>query len=92
MTDIEYDAEARSGIGCPDLNVTQTLGNVTETRPITTNDTGKMIGAGWFLFLCSQGFNFILYKIHPSSPEMWTWGADEELEKWTPPEETQDEG
>ena len=94
MTDIRFDEEARRGIGigCPGLNVTQTLGNGTETRPITTADTGKMLLAGWLLFLFSQGFNFILYKMHPSSPEMWTWGVEEEPEEWTPPEETQEEG
>ena len=92
MTDIEYDVEAGRGIPIPGLNVTQTIGDGSVPRPISTTDTGKMLGAGWLLFLCSQGFNFILYKMHPSSPEMWTWGAEEELEVWTTPEEAQKEG
>ena len=56
---------------------------------ITTGDTGRMLGAGWLLYLASIILNFIFYETHPSSPEMWTWGAEEELEEWTPPEETQ---
>ena len=87
MTDIEYDAEARAGIPIPGLNVTQTIGNGTETRLISTTDTGRMLGAGWVLYLFSIGLNYIFYKMHPSSPEMWTWGAEEELEEWTPTEE-----
>ena len=57
---------------------------------ITTGVTARMLGAGWLLYLASLIFNFIFYKMHPSSPEMWTWGAEEELEEWTPPEEAQD--
>ena len=91
MTDIEYDAEAGTGIPIPGLNVTQTIGNGTETRLISTTDTGRMLGAGWLLYLASLIFNFIFYKMHPSSPEMWTWGAEEELEEWTPPEEELEE-
>ena len=89
MTDIEYDAEARTGIPIPGLNVTQTIGNGTELRLISTTDTGRMLGAGWLLYLASLILNFIFYKMHPSSPEMWTWGAEEKLEVWTPPEEAQ---
>ena len=92
MTDIDYDAEAGTGIPIPGLNVTQTIGNGTELRLISTTDTARMLGAGWLLYICSIVFNFIFYKMHPSSPEMWTWGAEEELEEWTPPEETQEEG
>ena len=85
MTDIEYDAEARAGIPISGLNVTQTIGNGTEPRLISTTDTGRMLGAGWLLYLASLILNFIFYKMHPSSPEMWTWGAGEELEEqWTP--------
>ena len=89
MTDIRFDEEARRGIGigCPGLNVTQAVGNGTAPHPITTADTGKMLGAGWLLYLASLILNFILYKMHPSSPEMWTWGVEEELEEWTPPAE-----
>ena len=92
MTDIEYDVETGTGIPIPGLNVTQTIGNGTETRLISTTDTGRMLGAGWVLYLFSIGLNFIFYKMHPSSPEMGTWGAGEELEEWTPPEEAQKEG
>ncbi len=90
MTDIEYDAEAGTGIPIPGLNVTtQAIGNGSETRLISTTDTGRMLEAGWLLYLASLILNFIFYKMHPSSPEMWTWGAEEELEEWTPPEEAQ---
>ena len=89
MTDIEYDVEAGRGIPFPGLNVTQTISNGTEPRLISTMDTGRMLGAGWLLYLASLIFNFIFYIMHPSSPEMWSWGAEEELEEWTPPEEAQ---
>ena len=56
---------------------------------ITTGVTARMLWAGWLLYLASIILNFIFYKMHPSSPEMWTWGAEEELEEWTPPEEAQ---
>ena len=59
---------------------------------ITTGVTARMLSAGWLLYLASLILNFIFYKMHPSSPEMWTWGVEEELEEWTPPEETQEEG
>ena len=87
MKDIAYDVEAGTGIPIPGLNVTQTIGNGTETRLISTTDTGRMLGAGWLLYLASLILNFIFYKMHPSSPEMWTWGAEEKLEEWTPTEE-----
>ena len=48
-----------------------------------------MMGLGWLLYLASIILNYIFYKMHPSSPEMGTWGAAEELEEWTSPEETQ---
>ena len=45
---------------------------------------------GWMFYLGSQLLNFIYYKMHPSSPKMWTWGKKEMVEDWTlPPEETQ---
>ena len=87
MTDIDYDAEAGAGIPFPGLNVTQTIDNGTETRLISTTDTGRILWAGWLLYLASLIFNYVFYKMHPSSPEMWTWGAAEELEEWTPQEE-----
>ena len=58
-------------------------------RPFTTGVTGKMLGAGWLLFLLSQILNWMFYKMHPSSPEMGTWGAAEKIEEWTPLEEKQ---
>ena len=51
---------------------------------ITTGVTARMLWAGWLLYLASLILNFIFYKMHPSSPEMWTWGAEEKLEEWTP--------
>ena len=60
-------------------------------RTITTADTGRMLGAGWLLYFCSLILNLVYYLMHPSSPEMWTWGAVKELEEWTPPEETKTE-
>ena len=57
---------------------------------ITTGVTARMLGAGWLLYLASLILNFIFYKMHPSAPEMWTWGAEEELEEWTPPEEAEE--
>ena len=83
MTDIEYEYE------------TVPLNNIhAKTRPISKTTTGWMLGTGWILFAFSQVLNFIFYKLHPSSHEMWTWGKAEELEEWTPQEETQtqDEG
>ena len=49
-------------------------GTETETRNISTTNTGWMLGTGWILFVFSQVMNFIFYKLHPSSPEIWTWG------------------
>ena len=91
MTDIVYDEEAGKGIAYSALNGTQTTGNGTETRLISTTNTGWMLGTGWILFAFSQILNFIFYKLNPSSPEMWTWGKAEELEEWEPQEETQAE-
>ena len=87
MTDIECTKDNGGGIVCSGLNVTQTIANGTETHIISTGDTGRMLGAGWLLYLFSLILNIIFYKMHPSSPEMCTWGAQEELEEWTYPEE-----
>ena len=59
------------------------------SRPYTTADTGKMLGAGWLLYLGSQILNLVFYQMHPSSPEMGTWGKAEKIEEWTPLEERQ---
>ena len=91
MKDIEYDEKAGRGIACSALNGTQTIVNGTETRLISTTNTGWMLGTGWILFAFSQILNFIFYKMHPSSPEMWTWGKVEELKEWTPPGEREND-
>ena len=82
MTDIDVETGR---------NQSQTIVNGTEpeTRPISTTNTGWMLGTGWILFVFSQVMNFIFYKLHPSSPEMWTWGKAEELEEWEPLEDTE---
>ena len=49
--------------------------------------TGRMLVVDWVLYLASIILNFIFYKMHPSSPEMWTWGKEEGVEEWTLPEE-----
>ena len=91
MTDIEYDVEARKDTPLPGFNDTKAIGNGTETRLISTTDTGRILWAGWLLYLASLIFNYVFYKMHPSSPEMWTWGKEEEPKKWTPPKETHQE-
>ena len=50
-----------------------------------------MLVVGWIFYLCSLLLNLVFYLMHPSSPEMWTWGAAEELDGWTPPEEKETE-
>ena len=87
MTDVEVDEKAVTDNTWSGLNVTQTTVNGTETRLISTGVTGRMLGAGWLLYLCSLVLNLLYYKMHPSSPELGTWGAREELEEWTYPEE-----
>ena len=88
MTDIEYDEKTAMSIACSALN--QTIVNETETRTISTTNTCLMMGTGWLFFLASHLLNLIYYLIHPSSPEMWTWGKVEELEEWTPEETTEE--
>ena len=58
---------------------------------ISTGDTWRMLIAGWLLYLASLIFNLVFYKIHPSSPELGTWGAEEKLEEWTPHDEEKQE-
>ena len=60
-----------------------------ELRTITPANVGWLLGAGWMFYFVSLLLNLVYYLMHPSSPEMWTWGAAEELEEWTPPEEAQ---
>ena len=60
-----------------------------ELRTITAANVSWLLGAGWIFYFGSLLLNLVYYLIHPSSPEMWTWGAEEKLEEWTPPEETQ---
>ena len=69
------------------IEVTDDAGNA---RTITPSNIGWMLGIGWMFYFVSQLLNFIYYLMHPSSPEMWTWGKEETVEEWTlPPEETQ---
>ena len=91
MTDIEYNMETASSMACSALNGNKTIVNEPETRTISTVTTGWMLGAGWLFFLASLLLNLVYYLIHPSSPEMWTWGKAEELEEWTPEEEASGE-
>ena len=58
-------------------------------RTITPANVGWLLGAGWMFYFVSLLLNLVYYLMHPSSPEMWTWGAAEELEEWTPPEEAE---
>ena len=58
-----------------------------ELRTITTTNVSWLLGAGWMFYFGSLLLNLTYYMMHPSSPEMWTWGAAEELEEWTPPGE-----
>ena len=87
MTDIVYDEKSGTGIACSAFNVTQTIGNGTGTRTITTADTGWMLGAGWLFYLASFLLNLLYYKLHPSGPEFCSWGKKEELEEWTLPKD-----
>ena len=54
-------------------------------RTITAANVGWLLGAGWMFYFASLLLNLVYYTMHPSSPEMWTWGAEEKLEEWTPP-------
>ena len=56
-----------------------------ELRTITTANVGWLLGIGWMFYFGSLLLNLVYYLVHPSSPEMWTWGAEEKLEEWTPP-------
>ena len=60
-----------------------------ELRTITGANVGWLLGAGWMFYFVSLVLNLVYYLMHPSSPEMWTWGAKRELKEWTPPEEKQ---
>ena len=62
-------------------------GKAEELRTITAANVGWMLGAGWMFYFVSLLLNLVYYLMHPSSPEMLTWGAAEELEEWTPTEE-----
>ena len=62
-------------------------GKAEELRTITAANVGWLLGVGWMFYFVSLLLNLVYYLMHPSSPEMWTWGAAEEFEEWTPPEE-----
>ena len=68
------------------MDVTDEAGN---SRTITPTNISWMLFTGWMFYLGSLILNLVYYKLHPSSPKMFTWGAEEKLEGWTPPEETQ---
>ena len=62
-----------------------------ELRTITTTNVSWLLVAGWMFYFGSMLFNLAYYMMHPSSPEMWTWGAVEEVEEWTPPRKRETE-
>ena len=62
-------------------------GKAWELRTITAANVGWLLGAGWMFYFASLLLNLFYYLMHPSSPELGTWGAEEKLEEWTPPEE-----
>ena len=63
-------------------------GKAEELRNITTTNISWLLGVGWMFYFVSLLLNLIYYLMHPSSPEMWTWGAAEELEeKWIHPDD-----
>ena len=66
-------------------------GKAEELRTITPANVGWLLGAGWMFYFVSLLLNLVYYLMHPSSPEMWTWGAAEELDGWTPPEKKETE-
>ncbi len=67
------------------IDVIEVIDEAGHLRTITPSNIGWMLGIGWMFYIASQILNFIYYKMHPSSPEMWTWGAEEKLEEWTRP-------
>ena len=69
------------------IEVIEVIDEAGNLRTITPTNIGWMLGIGWTFYLFSQLLNLVYYKMHPSSPEMGTWGAQEELEEWTYPEE-----
>ena len=54
-----------------------------ELRTITPANVGWLLGAGWMFYFVSLLLNLVYYLMHPSSPEMCTWGTEVELEEWT---------
>ena len=60
-------------------------------RTITTTNVSWLLASGWMFYFCSLLLNLVYYLMHPSSPEMWTWGREEKLQEWTPPEENERE-
>ena len=62
-----------------------------ELSTITPANVGWLLVLGWMFYFVSLLLNLVYYLMHPSSPEMWTWGAAEELEEWTTPEEKETE-
>ena len=56
-----------------------------QIRSITASNISWMLVTGWMFYMASVVLNFIYYNMHPSFPEMWTWGKEEKLEEWTLP-------
>ena len=57
-------------------------------RTITKSNTRWMLFTGWMLQIIAHILNIVYYLIHPSSPEIGTWGAAEELQdKWIHPDD-----
>ena len=53
-------------------------------RTITTTSVSWLLASGWMFYFGSLLLNLVYYLMHPSSPEMWTWGREEKLEEWKP--------
>ena len=60
-----------------------------KTRIIKIHNIIWMLVVGWMFYIVSMVLHCIYYIMHPSSPDIWSCGNEEQLEEWTPPEETQ---
>ena len=56
---------------------------------ITPTIISWMLVTGWMFYIGSLVLNLVYYLMHPSSPELFTWGKKERIRGWTPSEETQ---
>ena len=85
MKDIEIFVQGKDE--AEELNCDTPILKAEELRTITTTNVSWLLVTGWMFYFGSLLLNLAYYMMHPSSPEMWTWGAVEELERWTPPGE-----